>query len=58
MSQDDNSNEGADPTDDIKKQNPGKGGDGKKADEDHSDHKTQDLARAGRPGFDPNAGAD
>lgn len=67
-----NANEGANPSDDIKKQNPGGtttagltgghddpdragAGEGPDAGE-NDDIKTQDLAKAGRPYFDPNAG--
>lgn len=73
-----NANEGADPSDDIKKQNPGgtttadltgghddsdRAGAGEGPDagtgsdaEENDDTKTQDLAKAGRPDFDPDAG--
>ncbi len=52
-----NSNEGADPSDDIKKQNPGET---TTADAVPSDdrHKVEKLAKAGRPGVDPDAGSD
>ena len=48
--------EGGDPQRDIQKQNGGEAGAGKRDDADHSDHKTQDLAKAGRPDKDVNAG--
>jgi len=67
-----NANEGADPSDDIKKQNPSGtttadltgrhddpnragAGEGPDAGE-NDDTKTQDLAKAGRADFDPDAG--
>jgi len=52
-----NADEGADPSKDIDKQNPGQTTtDDLTDDEDTSDTKTQDLAKAGRTDFDPNAG--
>lgn len=58
-----NENEGADPSSDIEKQNRGdtgtgesRAGAGEGDDADQSDTKAQDLAKAGRDDFDPNAG--
>ena len=54
--------EGADPTDDIKKQNPGQAttlsdAHAKKG-SDADPKKVQNLAKAGRPDFNPDAGSD
>lgn len=57
-----NETESADPSSDIKAQNPGATttgditDDAKNADDDGGDTKVQDLVKAGRENFDPNAG--
>jgi len=52
-----NAGEGADPSKDIDQQNPGETTTHDLTDdEDTSDTKTQDLAKARRTDFDPNAG--
>lgn len=60
-----NENEGADPSSDIEKQNRGdigtgesRAGAGEGDDAEQSDTDAQDLAKAGRDDFDPNAGQD
>jgi len=55
-----NSNEGADPTDDIRKQNPGEvtSADLGSQGDDKNPNKTQDLTRAGRDYLDPNEGSE
>ncbi len=57
MADEPNSNEGADPSDDIKKQNPGQTTTSDLASkvDDDSSTKVQDLVKAGRKDFDPNA---
>lgn len=52
--------EGADPTSDIRKQNPGEKTSADLADELDPDdpHKVEKLTKAGRPDFDPNSGSD
>ena len=52
-----NGDEGADPSADIKKQNPG-GTTVEDLTEGGGDTKTQDLAKAGREDMDPDAGAE
>jgi hypothetical protein len=47
-----NSDEGASPADDIKKQNPGGTTTGDQTGETGGDHKVDDLAKAGRDGMD------
>ena len=47
-----NADEGADPSRDLKRQNPG----GTTTGDLTEDTKTQDLAKAGRDDMDPNAG--
>lgn len=50
-----NANEGADPSDDIRKQNPGATTTPDLAEgKGQGDTKVQDLAKAGRKDFDPN----
>jgi len=50
-----NANEGADPSDDIRKQNPGGTTSADPAEgEGKGETKVQDLAKAGRTDFDPN----
>lgn len=49
-----NANEGADPTHDIKVQNPGETVTGDDEPEEPDETKVQDLAKAGRQDFDPN----
>jgi hypothetical protein len=58
-----NENEGADPSSDIEKQNRETGGTGESRagagegdDADQGDTEAQDLVKAGRDDFDPNAG--
>lgn len=68
MADEPNSNEGSNPTDDIKAQNPGatttadltSGGEGSDADQvsDDDPDKVQKLTKAGRGEMDPNASAE
>ena len=51
----DANDEGGDPQVDIEKQNKGKTATGHPDDANHSDHKTQDAVKAGRPDMDFNA---
>jgi hypothetical protein len=60
-----NANEGADPSEDIRKQNPGETTTADLADRPEADrtnkddpHKVEKLAKAGRPDFDPDDGSD
>ena len=48
--------DGGDPAKDVAAQNGGEAAGGHPDDADHSDHKTQDLVKAGRDEVDPNAG--
>lgn len=53
-----NSDEGASPADDIKKQNPAGTTTGDQTGETGGEHKVEDLAKAGRSDMNPNEGAD
>ena len=53
-----NSDEGANPADDIKKQNPEGTTTGDQTGETGGDHKVEDLARAGRDDMDTDADAE
>ena len=53
-----NSDEGASPADDIKKQNPEGTTTGDQTGKAGDKHKVEDLAKAGRSDMNPNAGAD
>ena len=53
-----NSDEGASPAEDIKKQNPEGTTTGDQTGEASDKHKVEDLAKAGRSDMDPNRGAD
>lgn len=53
-----NSDEGASPAEDIKKQNSEGTTTGDQTDEAGGKHKVEDLAKAGRSDMDPNEGAD